>query len=346
MSSNENQFPDIIIRSEEEAYNVLELASKDQLGPYGKIVFDGWPTLSLYFKGDKFEQSITPTVMKGLLEFQRGVYRSYATARFSNPSHRLNDKEKDDLEIKINVGPGSSKFDINYNEIALKLVEQLGARMNPTEVLISVVSIAVLYFGTSAYKSYLESRKEARIKEISDETQRQTLEVLKFTSQEETKRTAIIAELSKKDPRIEAIGHIANEAHTEVVKTMSAGTSATVAGISVSPEVSVSLTQNARRVSNEIRLDGVYKLIKLDWTDPLKFKVRVVNVATRQQIDAVVQDDSLTGRYKEALKAAEWSRSPVVLSINARQVGDEYKDAVIISAELLKVDPDTENNDE
>lgn len=92
--------PDIVIRSEEDAYEVLRRARDRELGPYNRIIFDGWPTLNLYLQGEKFHQSITPTVMKGLLEFQKGIYRSYAAAKYDHPAKRLSEKERDELEIR------------------------------------------------------------------------------------------------------------------------------------------------------------------------------------------------------------------------------------------------------
>lgn len=124
--TNKKALPDIVIRSEADAYAVLEKAIKDEIGPYASIKFEGWPTLHLYFKGHKFDQSITPTVMHGLLELQRGVYRSYASAKFGNHSRRLTEAEKSDLEIKVDVKKGSSNFEINFQDLAVKLIEQLG----------------------------------------------------------------------------------------------------------------------------------------------------------------------------------------------------------------------------
>jgi hypothetical protein len=332
------ELPDIVIRSEEEAYNVLQQVLHNEIGSYRAIRFEGWPSFSLYLKGKKFEQSLTPTVMRGLLELQKGIYKSYASAGFSAPNRRLSEEEKDTLEIKVSVKGGSSSLEINFQDIASKLIEQLGARMNPTEVLYSVLTIAVLYFGTSAYKSYLEHRKDTRAKEISDETQRRTLETLKFSTEQETKRTAIIVELAKRDSRIENIERLAYDTHTEIVKSLAAGTEAKLDGIALSGAVTDILTHNARRKPNNVRLDGQYRLLKLDWSDSNRFRVRVFNVDTGLQLDAEVQDESLTGKYKDALKAAEWSRTPIHLQINAKLLGEnEYREAIIISAEGMNV---------
>ncbi len=333
-SESKSNLPDIVIRSEEEAYEVLRRARDRELGPYNSIVFDGWPTLNLYIKGDKFHQSLTPTVMKGLLEFQKGIYRSYAAAKYDHPGKRLSEQEREDLEIRVDVKDGSSDLDINYQELAAKLLEQMVGKMDSQDIVVTIVTIAVLYFGNSAYRTFLENRKETRIKEISDETQRETLSALKYTSAQETARAQIIADLARDSSKVDNIAQIAFDAQTDVVKAMAAGKSAKVEGIELTAGIADSLTQNARRKSEEVRLDGVYRLIKLDWTDPNKFKVRVFNTKSGISLDAEVQDDSLTGKYKEALREAEWSRSPVLLKINAKTFGDDaYRNAVVISAE-------------
>lgn len=338
--TTERNLPDIVIRSEEEAYEVLRKARDGELGPYNSIIFDGWPTLNLYLQGDKFHQSITPTVMKGLLEFQKGIYRSYAAAKYDHPAKRLSDKEREDLEIRVDVNDGSSDLEINFQELAEKLFERMVGKMDSQDIVITIVTIAVLYFGTSAYRSFLENRKETRIKEVSDETQRETLATLKYTSEQETKRAQILADLARENNKVDNIAQIAFDAQTEVVKAMAAGSSSEVEGIALAPGIAEALTQNARRKSEEVRLDGVYRLIKLDWSDSSKFKVRVFNTKSGIYLDAEVQDDSLTGKYKEALREAEWNRSPVSLKINAKTFGEEsYRNAVVISAEKF-VPPD------
>lgn len=324
---------DIVIRSEQDAYEVLVKARDGDLPPFRSVIFDGWPTLTLYLKGEKFHQSLTPTVMRGLLEFQKGLYKAYAVAKYDSPSKRLTEEEKDQLEIRVDVRGGSSDLGINFQELAVKLIEQIGGKMDPTQVLIMVVSIAVLYFGTSSFKAYLEHRKDVRSKEVSDETQRKTLEALNFSSSQETERLKILGSISANDYRIENIAQIAYETKTELVRSMAAGDNSSIDGIELRPGVAEALTRNARRPSTEVRLDGTYRLIKLDWSDPLKFRVRVVNVENGLQLDADVQDESLDGRHKAALREAEWSRSPVSLKINAKVVGiSEYRDAVVLSA--------------
>ncbi|MBZ4262150.1 hypothetical protein LAN14_26715, partial [Mycobacterium tuberculosis] len=59
----------------------------------------------------------------------------------------------------------------------------------------------------------------------------------------------------------------------------------------------------------EIRLDGNYRIEKVDSTDPESFKVQVRNVDSDLRISCIVQDVFLdASEHKKALQQAEWDR--------------------------------------
>lgn len=211
--------------------------------------------------------------------------------------------------------------------------------MDPVHVIMLVLPIFLMYFGQSAYRSYLENRKEIKIREIADETQRQTLETMRFASEQETKRAQIIADVAKQQPRVAEMERIASESHAEIIKSMAAGDSSRIGNTALNPEIATTLVQGVRRKSHDVRLDGLYQILKLDWSDPLRFKVKVYSKKTGIILDADVQDGSLDGKHKDAIQEAEWSRQLVELRINAKTPGDgTYKDAVIIAATIPEED--------
>lgn len=336
----ENQnLPVLVVRSEEDAYKLLQSALADQVGPWGDIRFEGWPKLEIYLKGPNFDQSLTPPVMKSLLEFQKAIYQSFASAKYGSPTKRLTDEEKSALEIKVKVEKGSSDLTIDFQELAVEFVKQIGGKMDSQHILIAVLTFTVLYFGQSYLRSFLETRKEIRLREVSDETQRKALELMQFQSAAETDRLKILTEALGPNPRLQNMAGLAHDATTDLLKGLGQAEVARVDGVELSGKAAVSLVHNARRKSEEVRLDGLYRLVKLDWSDPSKFRVKVYGVETGLELDAEVQDDSLTGNYKDLLKQAEWSRSPVKLMINARRIADEYRGAVIIKVESAQLDP-------
>lgn len=325
----------ITIRSEMDAFRYLQLAIDNQIGVIDGIKFDGWPNLNLYLKGKKFDQSLTPTVMKGLIEFQKGIYQSYAIAKFNNPTKRLTKQERDDLELEVKVEKGSSDIDINFQDIAEKFVEHLADKMDATHVLILVLSVALMYFGSSTIKSWFENQKEIKLAELKDEEAKAQLESMQFISEQETERMRVITNAMRVEPRIQNISETSAEAKSELLRSMGNAQVAKFSTVELSKDEVDLLSTNVRRESKEIRLDGLYRILKLDWSNQLSLKVKVWNVDNGISFDAKVQDETLTGAYKEAIQQAEWQRQPVKLQINARLLGDdEYKEAIIMHAEL------------
>ena len=93
---------EITIRSEQDAAALLERYFDneiDQSTPLS-IQFDGWPVLTMRLEGEGFDQSITPSVMKGFIELQSAIYKAVAIERYG-PGGRLSQAERDELEFKI-----------------------------------------------------------------------------------------------------------------------------------------------------------------------------------------------------------------------------------------------------
>jgi hypothetical protein len=328
----------LVIRSEEDAYSFLESARSGTSPSYKGVRFDGWPSLELLIKGDKFNQSITPSVMRGLLEFQRGIYKAYAVAKYGESAKRLTEEEREQLEIKVDVRSGSSQLGINFNQIAIHIVDQLTEALTPGETIFLVVFISLLFFGNSAYKNYLEDRRKTRAEDARSDAQKQLLEAQKFQTEQETKRTEIIASIAKDSIRNMQIVESSHDAQHGILKSLAAGTESRLGDeIALSQTLSKALAANPRKAAKEVRLDGSYRITRIDWSGIGSFRVRVEGVDNGLNLDADVQDDSLDGKHKEAIKAAEWSRQPVWLQVNAKHYGDDdYRSIIIMAAEPPK----------
>lgn len=329
-----DQLPELVVRSEVEALSLLEQALAGSVPPWGEIKLDGWPTLTIYLKGAKFDQTITSTVMRSLLEYQRGIYQAYAAARYDNPTKRLTDAERQALEIRVKVEGGSSELSVDVQALALEFIKQIGGKMDSNQLLIVIMSFLLLYFSHTAWKTYLDHRKEVRLKELTDETQRKSLETMQFMSAQETERSAVLASAITHSSSVKNIANLAHDAQTDLLKAASTADEARIGDVPLTGKVAVTLVHNARRKSEEVRLDGTYLLRRLDWSAPSGFRVKILNTATGLELDADVQDDSLTGQYRQILQRAEWSRQPVKLQVNARQVGGVIQRATILHVDV------------
>ncbi|MFF6470739.1 hypothetical protein ACET32_20830 [Pseudomonas aeruginosa] len=326
----------LVIRSEDDAYVWLEQYLAGEATADG-LVLEGWPKLTVRLVGDKFDQSLTPSVMKGLIELQAAVNRSFALSKYGVPDPRkLSKEERDQLELEIKVEKGSTLLEIDFQELLTSIATQAVGKMDPTTIAGTVIGLGVIWAGSTAFKSWLEHRKEIRKEEVKSESDREHLDAMKFMSAEETKRVEILAGLIQKQPELDNADRYAHDARSDLLKSFSRADTAEIDGVELDADTARQLVANARRKSEEVRLDGRYKLLRNDASDLTAFKVRVWNKETGQVIDALVQDDTLTQQYKTILREAEWDRSLVDLRINAKSLDGSIRNAVIIGVKRVE----------
>lgn len=323
----------IAIRSEDDAFEVIQKFLEG--GAFkGGIVLEGWPKLRVRLVGEKFESSITPSVMKSFIELQNLVYKSYALSQYdTDDTRKLSKEERDELEIEVKVEEGSSIFEIDFQDVLLKFAEKAGDSMPPELLAVTIVSLGVLWAGKTSYSSYLNYRKDIRMAEVKSEEQREMLTSIQASSKEETRRVQLLTQVMIAQPTLENVNRQAYDARTEMLRGFATADTATVSGLTVTSDVAHELVTSARRKAAERRLDGYYRIVRVDSSNPDEFRVKVRLHKSAKEFEAVLEDTSLDAAKKEVLQYAEWERTTVYLNINAKVLDDDIKSAVIIGVE-------------
>ncbi|MCU8221219.1 hypothetical protein M2H05_22500, partial [Vibrio vulnificus] len=296
-----------------------------------------WPTFTMRVVGEGYDATITPALMKGFLELQSAIYRSYAIARYNTPkATKLSQYERDLLTIKIKVEQGSSLFGIDFQEILENLAGELVGKMDAKTIVITVLGFAALYFADSSYKNYLDSRVQTRVQEVQSEEKKAMFEHMKFAQEQETERAKIMASLVASQPRLQTISNFSDDAKAELIKRGGNGDLLEVQGIEIDGESATELMKNARKKSNAILLDGQYRILFVDSSNPESFKVKLRSIDSKDEFMAVVEDTTLDHKFLLALQKGEWSRKPIKLHIDAKESNGEIRAAKVTYAEMPK----------
>ncbi|KMK08164.1 hypothetical protein ABW06_24800 [Pluralibacter gergoviae] len=332
---------EILVTTEEQAYQLIESYMAGNALPE-HISFDGWPNLSFRLEGENFNQSLTPSVMKGFIEMQAQINRAFALAKFGIPDPRkLTKEDREELEIKVEVKKGSSLLTVDLNGFLTKLSHELVGKMSAQEIMVTVISAALIWGGVSIFRRYLDNRKEVRLAELNKDGDKENLRTLQSMSEEETKRIQIMANFMKEKPLLDNMDRMAYDAKSEIVKSFTRADKTEIDGITIDAETAKDLTTNARKRSAEMRIDGIYRIEEVNNTDPEAFKVKVRNVKDGQRLTCLVQDIFLDeSGNKEALQQAEWERKPVHLSINAKHIDGDIKSAIILYVKDVTMKPE------
>ena len=336
------------LETEDEAWNFLRdlLDEKTSFDELPKLTFGEWAKIDAYVPGAKYNSSITPYMMKGWVELQRSIYRTYSIAQGGSAEGRsLTEDEKDRLELIVEVKGGSSDQAVDIQAILENVADKLIENMGPTETLIAILSIVLTLGGTSIVKSWLASKKEVKLAEI--DALKTTATVRAHTAALETiaqvagvdrERRQLIEDASQKVPVVAALGAEADTAREALVKHLSKE-DARINGVEIKSEAGRAVTTNTRVESSESRLDGLYTVRKVDTTVATGFRVHISDQKGTELVGDVAEVMT-TIEDRKVIQDAEWSKVPVFLQINARMRRGKVSEAVIVRARSY--DPDTD----
>ncbi|MCT9114720.1 hypothetical protein N6G02_01115 [Cupriavidus gilardii] len=322
----EVEVPEVVINSERDAFDLLKKALSEELGPDFFVRFQDWPRVQVTLKGPEYHSTITPSLMQGLLDLQQGINRTYAQLVLDQPNAKnLKEADKQELEFKAKVEEGSSVVTVDLSEFAQKLVTEMVGRMDPSHVVILGVVGATLWAATTMYKHYANA--QLKKKEINVDADK-----LVALSKEETARLELVTRALTVHPRLSAVEQSASATSMSMLKGISDADVINLNGVSLTQDEVRRVLSTARSTSNEIQINGNYRILSVDTSKDDEFRIKVRFLADGREFIAKFRDDSLDGEHVRALQQAEWGKSEVYLSVNATELRGEVTTATIVSA--------------
>lgn len=326
-----------LIKNEDDAYELLQevLAGKYD----GPVKLDGWPHLKARLTGSQFHRSITPSVMRGYTELQNSLYKSYAATVFNDADVRhLTREEKESLELTVEVGDGSALYDVDLTKIINHLIDKVSSAMTPHELLLLLLGLGLLYTGQASLRHFINARKDVRMKELDKEERLESLRTIEAMSEKETERLKILTKAVINSDKLQSIEPHASDATAELLKSFSSVDKAEIQGVQIEGEAIRELSLNARRKSEDAQIEGEYRVIRVDSSDPLLLRVKIKDENTDEIIEAAVQDELMSPTNRAALQNALFRRHSVFLTITGKMMEDKIKDAVIRKVRVLPHD--------
>ncbi|UTY24250.1 hypothetical protein [Treponema denticola] len=151
-----------IISNEEDFLDYLKKGLKDVNELEVVEISHSMLTLNLKIKGDDYNSSITPPVMRAILDIQEAIYRIYRD--FSGES-KLPNSKKLDLDIVVKVKKGSSDLFISFVE-QFDIIKEMVSNMSGSQSLACFVvaaSLFAIYKISSKHYDYLGKKNKADI---------------------------------------------------------------------------------------------------------------------------------------------------------------------------------------
>jgi hypothetical protein len=318
----------ISISSEKDAFKYLQMALDQQLGDRPiSIEFKNWPILTISLEGKGYDSTITCHMAEALVELQHAMNRTYArVVRGSGNPNVLTLEQKRTIEFKAKVEKGSSLISVDLGEFATALTTGLVGKMDGTQLVMVTLGTAVVAGSVVAYKAFLKHRSEDRKVEL--ETQ-----VRIGLSQEETNRHTVLAQVMAAQPRLESTRQDFDDARHRIVKSVGDANTLKVQGVELSRVEAKAMASTPRSISEDVQLNGHYRIDKLDWTKVGEVRISVWSTDQSLEFTAKLNTETMTDAQKDKLKGAEWDRGRLHLQVNATKLRGEITTATIVGVE-------------
>jgi hypothetical protein len=300
----------IVIRSADDAWRHFESAlnSEDTDTQPVQLVFDGWPNYQMVVKGRDWDSTVPTRVMSPLLDLQQDINRLFASIYYGAPNLRkLNDDDRDMLELIVKVNKGSSSYDAPLDKQLTELSKRVIEKMESRHLMITILGAALVWGGVEINKSWVASRQAEKQVE-------QTVEI----SKQETERLKIFAKAVESRPVLASVQTDYQETQNRVLKTLKPADAIDSRGVHLSGGQAAEIAQPQRATSSDIDLQEDFYVLANDASRPTGFRIKVRRVANGTEFLADVPIE-LSQDEKVLIQAAEWSKGGrrVGLSITA-----------------------------
>lgn len=308
------------VSSEEDAWQYLERALAGELTENAQpsIAFKGWPRLDIYLPNVEVDSSLSPAMMEALVEFQRSIYRAHSLMTGSNRGARLTKAEKDRLEIRVKVQGGSSKLGVDLTEIAQSWGVAAVGRMTPEQTMIAILAAIVAIAGVTGWGLWLKHRADVRKAELDAKGQERLFDAFTTLTEQDTKRQKLLYDAMQAVPVLAAVRKEADGVKGKLVKAIAEEGGGRLDGVALSAQVANDLVATSRQKSEEETARGTYRVARVDTTTPDGFRVSLKDIETGDEVTASLMDALISERHRELIRAAEWSKQPVVVELNRR----------------------------
>lgn len=313
------------ISNDARAIEILEQALRKQLTPVSgqTLELKGWPTITITLTGPSYKGTITAATAKALIEIQHAVDQVYLDL-VRPDGKRLTDAEKRKTAITATVNEGSSILNVEMGDAFTRLASELVSKMTPEQIIITVLGLGMIAGSTLVAKEYVKARatKAGKEKELATQV---------ALSEQETKRLGIVTEAMSRQPKLVYAREEFDAARDEVLRSAADADTVSLDGVTMTGEQAKALPRQPRASSEDAQLNDTYLITAVSWPsggDEAILDLRSTT-ATRE-FKAALLTRSLMQKDKDLLAAAEWSRTPVYLQINARMLRGEVTKATIV----------------
>lgn len=299
----------ITIENEEYAWKLIKEALDGKFdNDIVELNFDNWPKFHINVKGDRYNSSVTTSMMRSLIELQAHFNRSYAEIIYGKSAKSLTIDERNALEITFCVEEGSSDVSADLSGFFSELGKSAMEKMTGKQVVSVVLGTAALWASSSMFSDYLDSQQK---------------------NLEEQNRHEITLELVKSQPKLMQIQNEQIATYTNILKSVPDAEQVRLEKTVLNKGQLEMITKQDRQSTELKRLDDLYYISSLKVRHD-NYKIEIIRASDDEVIRTELSKNYLSFSEMEKIMTAFAREKAINLNIVGRVRGDIVTSASIV----------------
>lgn len=300
----------ISINSLESAIDVLKKALNDEYNDEQSylVVFDNWPKFSYIVVGQNYHSSLPTGALRALASYQSAFNNFYARLAYNKTSKSLTDEDKKDLEFLFLFKEGSADTSADLQSQLTRLGEKAVEKMTGKEIIITVVSVALLATVYLMHSNHLDAE---------------------LSMHQSDANTVLLSKAIEGSKALAELNTDLAKAAFSMVKSVPDASSITVGNLKIKEEEIGNFIQRDRLKSEYVRLDDEYRVVRISEVDA-GYRIGVESLSGLQ-ITVLLDSSEENSGLLQQLAGSVISKKYIPLSIMGKKRAGVIQEASILT---------------
>jgi hypothetical protein len=294
--------------------------------------FDIGEWAKTHVKIEEFKSELNGPFLEAYLKINRELLRLYAFAKYGNDDNRnLTQEDLDYFQFRVRVSEGSSNGDDNLYELLGKLGELLINKMSSRGAVITILGLALVGGTAWGGSTFLESRKEIRLAEITSASKRDELEAQNFAKKQEMELNKSIIDTMRSNNEISSRAvETALNIQSELLKAASKTGTVIIGENHLTREEAKDLISSKRGRSQIKIIEQEFRVIGGNTSSDKHTTVLLIDPVSEEQHKINFRDPIVSERNRKKIFAALESRNTIWVKLSVKEVEGEIRSSKLL----------------
>lgn len=338
--------PVVTIPTEQSAFDLLKEVLNETID-IGNLEIDYssavWAGFQLKLTGRRYHSTLNADLMRALVEYQVTLYRVAAFVRNGKlRGSALDENARENLKLDFEVKEGSSDIWAGVCKALPELLGKVTDGMGPKAKFVLSLTTILLLFGAAPIKEWMDTQHAIQKEQLQSADHRAELAVLDHavsavteTNKEQVEANQkILKDAISAFKEVEVIQRESQNATAQIMKQAKDADTVTFQGKDLPGDTVKVLQTGFRKSGDKISLTGIFKVEKASSVAGEGFSCQIRG-QDGTTIQATLADAVMAEHDQKIIREAFWSKQSIQLTVSARKVGKEYRNAEIVQADTL-----------